>query len=526
MSDDVIHVLSIEDNPADALLIREKLNEAERVGWDLPHFAINHVDCLRKALEFLDTAGAETTEPADAAPIDVVLTDLDLPDSRAGETVATLRDSIPHKPLVVLTGREDEALARTSVRAGVQDYLYKNEATGSLLARTLMYAIERQQIHGELEQRVAARTAEMETSKQIAEHERDIAERYLNIAPSIIIALDSEGHISLLNKMGADILECDRDAVIGRNWFEAFIPERLKYEVRTIFKQLMAGDVEAVAHVEGVVLTGKGHERMIQWHNTLLRNEDGTITGLLSSGEDITTHRHALTQLEQNEAMYRQLIETLHEGIWSIDADGYTTFVNPRMADILGYTAEEMVGQHLFTFMDPAEVKKATTYMARRQQGAREQHEFEFRRKDGSRVVTLMGTSPLLNGAGHYQGALASVFDITARKDAEADRNAALESLQDAHTQQIEDLNWLTNTAQHLLALSSEDEILTFATRTLQQKLGNALVLMLTQDDREDTLQLRAIQGIDETLAGRAFAILGFDPRGMTFEIAPEFKPI
>jgi PAS domain S-box-containing protein len=384
MSDDVIYVLSIEDNPAEALLIREKLFEAERVGWDLPHFEINHVDCLRKALDILDAVpGADTGDP-----VDVVLTDLDLPDSRAGETVATLRDHIPNKPLVVLTGREDEALARISVRAGVQDYLYKNEATGSLLARTMMYAIERQQIHSGLEALVAARTSEM----------------------------------------------------------------------------------------------------------------------------------------LQSEAMYRQLVETLYEGIWTIDADGYTTFVNPRMADMLGYTVEEMLGEHLFTFMDEAEVAKAVEYMERRQQGRHEQHEFEFVRKDGSSITTLMGTSPQFDAAGHYQGALASVTDITARKNAEANLEAALTALQEAHIRQVEDLNWLTGIVQHLLALSGEDEILAYATRVLQEKLGPCIVLTLTEGDRERTLRLREIRGIDETLIQRAFDVLGFDPWGVTFEIGPDFQ--
>ncbi|MGC9357548.1 MAG: response regulator, partial [Anaerolineae bacterium] len=155
MNNNAIHVLSIEDNPADAFLIQEKLAEAQHIGWNLPSFEIEHVSRLQTALARLSEA-----------EYDVVLTDLDLPDSRAEETVATLREHIPHMPLVVLTGREDEMLARKSVRAGVQDYLYKNEATGSLLARTLMYALERHQIHAELEQRVIERTAELQQSNQ------------------------------------------------------------------------------------------------------------------------------------------------------------------------------------------------------------------------------------------------------------------------------------------------------------------------------------------------------------------------
>ncbi len=149
--DRVIHVLSIEDNPVEAALIRERLMGVQLLGWNLPHFEIEHVDRLEAALARLEDEG-----------FDVVLSDLDLPDSQAGETVAKLREHIPNMPLVVLTGREDEALAHKSARAGVQDYVYKSEATSSLLARSMMYAIERQQAHAKLEQGVEERTAELE----------------------------------------------------------------------------------------------------------------------------------------------------------------------------------------------------------------------------------------------------------------------------------------------------------------------------------------------------------------------------
>lgn len=174
-----IRVLSIENNPGDALLIREKLAEATKLGWDLPHFEVEHVKRLQAALDRLDVALSE-----DVHTIDVVLSDLDLFDSQAGETFATLRQRFPHMPIVVLTGREDEELARTSVRAGAQDYLFKNEATGSLLAHALIYAIERQdnaralqKAHDELEQRVEERTWELHRANQelkaeIAEHQR------------------------------------------------------------------------------------------------------------------------------------------------------------------------------------------------------------------------------------------------------------------------------------------------------------------------------------------------------------------
>jgi PAS domain S-box-containing protein len=83
---------------------------------------------------------------------------------------------------------------------------------------------------------------------------------------------------------------------------------------------------------------------------------------------------------------YRQLIETLHEGIWVIDPDAFTTFVNPRMAEMLGYASDDMLGRHLFSFMDDQGIRIAEYNLKRRKQGIGEQHEFEFIRRDGSRI--------------------------------------------------------------------------------------------------------------------------------------------
>ncbi len=168
---ETIEVLSIEDNAGDARLIREMLHEASALGWDLPQFELTCVSTLAAGLEHLDQGD-----------VDVVLSDLDLPDSRAGDTFARLRTHVPCIPIVVLTGREDEALARHTVRAGADDYLFKREMNGSLLAHALLYAIERQrarvalqEAHDDLERRVQERTAELEHAN--AQLQQEIAER-------------------------------------------------------------------------------------------------------------------------------------------------------------------------------------------------------------------------------------------------------------------------------------------------------------------------------------------------------------
>ncbi len=136
----------------------------------------------------------------------------------------------------------------------------------------------------------------------------------------------------------------------------------------------------------------------------------------------------ALPALENEEKGW-QIVESLHEGIWAIDEDAVTSFVNQCMAEMLGYTPEEMIGRPMFSFMDDRGVEISKRNLERRQQGIKENHEFELLRKDGARVYTIMQTSPIMDADGKYVGALAGVLDITARKQTEDELRKAHDDL-------------------------------------------------------------------------------------------------
>src|ERR1039458_9785100 len=127
MENEPAHVLLVEDNPGDADLVRLRMVESKS------EVQVNCVSRLSDALACLD---AET--PA------LVLLDLDLPDSRGAETFRRILRKAPNVPVVILSGRDDEALAIKAVHMGVQDYLVKGDITSQQLERALLYAIERQ----------------------------------------------------------------------------------------------------------------------------------------------------------------------------------------------------------------------------------------------------------------------------------------------------------------------------------------------------------------------------------------------
>jgi PAS domain S-box-containing protein len=129
---------------------------------------------------------------------------------------------------------------------------------------------------------------ERKRATEIIRQERDRAQRYLDIADVILLALDCDGRITLINRKGCSTLGWEESELVGRDWFETCLPAGIRDELRTCFRRLLAGDLTSI---ENSVLTSGGEERMIGWHNSLLRDADGHVIGTLSSGEDITERK-------------------------------------------------------------------------------------------------------------------------------------------------------------------------------------------------------------------------------------------
>ena len=130
---------------------------------------------------------------------------------------------------------------------------------------------------------------------------------------------------------------------------------------------------------------------------------------------DITELKLTELARQNSENQYRIIVETAQEGIWTVDAKGLTTFANPKIAEILGYTADEMLGRSMYDFMDDKGREIAERNMERRKAGISEKHKFKFRKKNGDDVWTELQTSPLVDNKGGHAGALAMISDITER---------------------------------------------------------------------------------------------------------------
>jgi PAS domain S-box-containing protein len=171
------------------------------------------------------------------------------------------------------------------------------------------------------------------TARKRAEEEvrfaRDRAQSYLDLAGVMFIALNTSGNITMINRMGCKVLGYEERELLGRNWFDTCLAGKLRAEVKDVFLKFVSGEIEPVEYFENSVVTKNGDERIVEWHNAVIRDETGCIMGTLSSGMDITERKRAQEQLF--EARKMETVATL--------AGGVAHDFNNLMAAILGHVS-------------------------------------------------------------------------------------------------------------------------------------------------------------------------------------------
>ncbi|MET3132001.1 diguanylate cyclase (GGDEF)-like protein/PAS domain S-box-containing protein [Oxalobacteraceae bacterium GrIS 1.11] len=231
------------------------------------------------------------------------------------------------------------------------------------------------------------------------------------LAPVAYFVLGFDTTILQVNLVGAELLGIARDHP-GKHHFRAFVSPMFWSDFDGFMRIALNS-----SQPERIQLQMRGNRDEHGFAATLLASADGSGQAIrvvleLASGK--------LAALERSEERFRRIVHSAEEGIWEIDESARTSFVNPKMAQMLGYPIEEMLRQPLVAFMDDEGRTILERNIARRQQGIAERHEFKFIRKDGSALWTTLATNPIFDGEGVYLGALALVSDITERKEASA----------------------------------------------------------------------------------------------------------
>jgi PAS domain S-box-containing protein len=156
------------------------------------------------------------------------------------------------------------------------------------------------------------------------------------------------------------------------------------------------------------------------------RDRVDLLTMLLAQAATSLENARTYEALRASEAKYRRIVDTTSEGVWGLDADARTTFVNARVAEMLGYTSREMLGRPLSDFLFEMELPDHRRRMESRNRGVSESYERRLRRKDGKAIWAHISATPTLDEAGRFLGAFAMLTDITERKRAQQDHERLL----------------------------------------------------------------------------------------------------
>jgi PAS domain S-box-containing protein len=289
--------------------------------------------------------------------------------------------------------------------------------------------------------------------------ERDKAQQYLDVVEVMLLALNSNGEISMINRKGCRALGYEEHELIGRNWFEICVSAEEREVVQAVFRRLMNGKGEQVEYFENQVLTKTGEKRLVRWHNITLRDESGKPIGTLSSGDDITEGRRAKEKLIEQAA----LLNLAQDVIIVRDLNDRVVFWNKSAERVYGWTAEEAIGRDVkeMQFGDSvSEFEQANRTVREKGAWAGEIRQVA---RDGRKLIFDCNWTLVRDEAGNPKSILAINTDITEKKRLEAQflRAQRLESIGTLASGIAHDLNNILSPitmGAQMLQMKQQDE--------------------------------------------------------------------
>jgi len=175
------------------------------------------------------------------------------------------------------------------------------------------------------------------------EQQISLAQTYLDIAAMIILVLDKKGRVVMINKRGRELLGYKKKEIIGKNWFEHFIPKKISKELKSSFKKFISGNYKFPEQFENEVITSTGNERIISWKNTVIKDDEGNITSSLSSGEDITEKKLMEQKIIEDERRMQLLADNASDVIFRYRLVPLKKweYISPSIEKMAGYSSRE-----------------------------------------------------------------------------------------------------------------------------------------------------------------------------------------
>ncbi len=147
--------------------------------------------------------------------------------------------------------------------------------------------------------------------------------------------------------------------IIGKNWFDSFLPKNIISEIKKVFQSIISGNLKPVEYYENPILKKCGEERIIAFHNTIIKDENNNINGILFSGEDITERKKAEQLVQASEKRFKALAEATTNFVWVTNAYGELIEDNKGWKNFTGQRQDEIRGSGWLNALHPEDREQA-----------------------------------------------------------------------------------------------------------------------------------------------------------------------
>lgn len=341
------------------------------------------------------------------------------------------------------------------------------EARDKLERRVEERTVELTRVNRQLRQEVEER----QRAEAALRSERDRAQTYLDVAGVMFVVIDRTGNVRMINRKGCEILGYEEHEIVGRNWLAEFLPEREREKVRAYVDGLVGrsaggsagGRFNPFEYGENYVINKEGEEKLIAWHNAILRDAGGDIIGILSSGEDITARVAAEVELRKKHAELEEIFKAIPDAVIYADGERRITKVNPAFSDLFGYRETEILGHETGSLNGPLNIACTPSGddCAVSPERIYQPFEIEYKAKDGTAILSETVTAPVRKDEDEVIGYLTVVRDIRKRK--------AMEHALEAERRR---LFHLLDSLPEWIILISRDCKIRFANRYFRERFG------------------------------------------------------
>lgn len=289
-------------------------------------------------------------------------------------------------------GTEVYALVSVSMIQDEQDSVTGYVIVGKDISQRKELETKLQRLNHELEQRMQRKAQEL---SHVFERVSDA-----------FVAFDADWNYTYLNKKAGEVIGRSPEQLIGKNIWREF-PEKLDEPLYRQYFEVM--ETQEPKRIEA------WNSLYNAWFEVLFYPSPD---GLSVYFRNITDKKRAEQSLEEARKRYERIMETVQEGIWHIDENTRTTYVNRYLSKLLGYPTEEIVSKSPLEFITPQHRNKALENIEERKKGISKQHELSFYNRKGEVIHALIQSTPVYNGQ-QYAGSISTLLDITQKKKAE-----------------------------------------------------------------------------------------------------------